>query len=297
MKGCIVPSEIGFSPAQSSTFGRIAEDIILADYVRRYPVSPNSLYVDNYNRNAYIYFLIHHNPHLELIIHPMIRVWGHVGIVRPDFLIHTPLVQEYYEIKPDSDSGYEDGVWKLGTLSATYRSLLLLYRLGSHYQGTSILVASYGSLLRAYLTTRLKGPGFITYQLCLECNGIVQWASFAAILRYIISEILKQQGKPQFRPIDLAPAFAKAGQLAKIAAALGLTMVVVKKIPWRFFWRAVAKRFAARGALAALLSAADGPLPFGELASAGMALWTIVDVIRLSDVLWTEAVELQRTGA
>lgn len=296
MQGCIVPSEIGFSPAQSSIFGRIAEDIILADYLRRYPVAPQSLYVDNYNRNSYIYFLIHHNPHLELITHPMIRVWGHVGIVRPDFLIHAPLVQEYYEIKPDSHSGYEEGVWKLGTLSATYRSLLLPYKLGSHYIGTSILLATYGNLLRAYLTTRLKGPGFITYQLCLECNGILQWATLAAILRYIIGEIIKQQGQPIFRPIDLVPAFARAGHLAALATALGLTMVAANSVPWRYFWRAVARRFAARGALAALLSGADGPLPFGELAAAGMAIWTVIDVIRLSDSLWMEASELQRQG-
>jgi len=65
----------------------------------------------------------------------------------------------------------------------------------------------------------------------------------------------------------------------------------------KYFWKAVAIKFAARGATAALLAASDGPLPVGDLIAAGLAIWTIVDIIRLSDTLWAEAGRLAKQEA
>jgi len=59
----------------------------------------------------------------------------------------------------------------------------------------------------------------------------------------------------------------------------------------------VVKRFALRGALAATLAAVDGPLPVGDLIAVGLSIWTIVDIIRLSDQLWKDALEISREGA
>lgn len=63
----------------------------------------------------------------------------------------------------------------------------------------------------------------------------------------------------------------------------------VGRATWRQFWRVAARRFAIRGAAAVALSAADGPLPIGELISLGLAIWTIWDIINLWNELWAEA--------
>lgn len=79
-----------------------------------------------------------------------------------------------------------------------------------------------------------------------------------------------------------------AGQQA--ATAVATTVVVVAGAAlWRHFWRAVIRRFAIRGLVAAGLSAADGPLPFGELVSLGLAVATIIEIAVVWDELWREA--------
>ena len=45
------------------------------------------------------------------------------------------------------------------------------------------------------------------------------------------------------------------------------------------------------------IAAADGPLPIGDLVAAGMALWTVVDIIRLNDELWRDAARIKQQGA
>ncbi len=63
---------------------------------------------------------------------------------------------------------------------------------------------------------------------------------------------------------------------------------VSQKVLWRRFWQVVIKRFAIRGAAAAGLSAADGPLPIGELIALGIAIWTLWDLFRLWNELWNQ---------
>ncbi len=63
---------------------------------------------------------------------------------------------------------------------------------------------------------------------------------------------------------------------------------VSQKVLWRRFWQVVIKRFAIRGAVAAGLSAADGPLPVGELIAIGIAIWTLWDLFRLWNELWNQ---------
>lgn len=61
---------------------------------------------------------------------------------------------------------------------------------------------------------------------------------------------------------------------------------------WRHFWQAVARRFGIRGAAALGLSAADGPLPIGELISLGIAIWTIAEIVYYWDEIWAAASQL-----
>jgi hypothetical protein len=61
---------------------------------------------------------------------------------------------------------------------------------------------------------------------------------------------------------------------------------------WRHFWRAVVRRFGIRGAAAAGLSLADGPLPIGELISLGLAIWTIAEIVYYWDEIWAAASQL-----
>ena len=82
-------------------------------------------------------------------------------------------------------------------------------------------------------------------------------------------------------------------RLVPVAVATGLaTAVVVGRALWPHFWRVVVRRFAVRGAVAAALSLADGPLPFGELVSLGLALVTVIQIIDSWNELWREADQL-----
>ena len=84
-----------------------------------------------------------------------------------------------------------------------------------------------------------------------------------------------------------------------IAVGVGATAVaaVAGRALWRHFWRAVIERFAIRGAIALGLSAADGPLPFGELISLGLAVVTVIQIISDWNDLWSEADRIATEGA
>jgi hypothetical protein len=299
MEGCIAPSEVpGVSPVERTNFGKIAEDLIYMDFCRQKFYSPGEVYVDDNNTAAYLYFLKMHNPQLGLTSFAMSLESSSLGMKRPDLLVHSLYEQAFYEIKPNSITGKQAGIQKLGILSATYVYFKLPYTLGLTYKDTEIVVASVAGQITVKLKAALKGPGLILYQLCLESSSVIDSIILAAILRYIIKKMNEQAGKGSFKPIDLKPAFAREGQLSALANTLGLVMVTgAAYVGWKYFWKAVAKRFAARGAAAALLAAADGPLPIGDLIAVGLAVWTIVDIIRLSDTLWTEAGRLANQQA
>ncbi|MEU6797678.1 DUF4157 domain-containing protein [Nonomuraea wenchangensis] len=82
-----------------------------------------------------------------------------------------------------------------------------------------------------------------------------------------------------------------------VAAAATVTVAVAGRALWRHFWRVVAERFAVRAAAALFLAAADGPLPFGELIDAGLAVVTVIQIGIEWNELWRKADELAATGA
>jgi hypothetical protein len=107
---------------------------------------------------------------------------------------------------------------------------------------------------------------------------------------------LEQPPRPPPRPPPIGPrqVIVRGGQ-AEAARELARRSVArqagrtLQRAGWRQFWRAVVRRFAIRGAAALALTAADGPLPIGDLIAVGLALWTIWEIIEIWDVLWQDA--------
>lgn len=294
MEGCIAPSEVpGVSSEEISLFGKIAENLIYADFCQKHVYSITEVYVDENNLSSYLFFLKSRNPHLKLENFAGMLSSTELGMVRPDILIDSFTEKAFYEIKPNSITGKRAGITKVGILSGTYIHFKLPYTPGLSYKPGQVTVASVAGQLTVRLKAELIGPGLIVYKLCLESNGVIEFATLAALLAYIIKKMNEQSSSKSFRPIDLRPAFVREGALSTLARSLGLVMTVgVAAVGWKYFWKAVAIRFAARGATAALLAAADGPLPVGDLIAAGMAVWTVVDIIRLNRVLWADAAKL-----
>ncbi len=301
MQGCLAPSEVpGVTPNDASVFGGLAEDLIYADFCTRYARVSTEVFRDANNPAAYLYFLTINNPQFTQARQTDFyqRLLGESLMRVPDFMVHTAAEKAFYEVKPDSPSGMAAGVEKVGILRAVYPFYGLPYVAGSVFNPRDHSVANLGSALRVTLRVRRAAPGLIVYKLCVDSEGVIELATLAALLRYIVTQMNRQKGSGGFRPIDLQPAFRSNQQLGDLARTLGLTLAVAgAAVGWRYFWKAVAVRFAARGATAAVLAAADGPLPVGDLVAAGLAIWTVVDIIRLSDQLWMDAAQIQARGA
>jgi hypothetical protein len=306
MQGCIAPSEIpGVSKDERDAFGAIAEDIIYADFCSQYKPAPNELYRDANNPSSFLYFLALHNPQFteakQRDFYRRLRR-AELGWVRPDFLLHKICEKALYEVKPDSKSGRRKGEEKVGILLAAFRYYRLPYTAGVLFTPRDHVVAQFGSALQVTLRVRLAGPGLVVYRLCLKSQGVLELVTILALLRFVVREMNKQRGRGRFKPIDLAPAFRQHKELSDLARALGLTMTVVAAtavaaVGWKFFWKAVVKRFAVREATAAALAVATGPIPIGDLIALGLTIWTIVDIIRLSDALWLDAQAIARQQA
>lgn len=118
----------------------------------------------------------------------------------------------------------------------------------------------------------------------------------------LLSPAPAEQAVPVQSGLPAADPEAAAAARRRLAVAAGVTVTgvaaaVIRRAAWRHFWRVVAQRFAARGAAAVLLSAADGPLPFGELASVGIGLVTVIQIINDWNNLWQSAeVNAQNEG-
>ncbi|MGE0482141.1 MAG: hypothetical protein AB7Q17_16900 [Phycisphaerae bacterium] len=310
MQGCIAPSEIpGVSSQEASVFGQVAEALIFADFCTQYVGVSNQVFWDQNNPAAYLYFLASNNPQfterLQRDFYARLRAESLMFV--PDILVHKPDEKAFYEIKPDSTSGMAAGVQKVGTLRAVYPYYQLPYVAGERYTPRDHNVAGLGQALRATLRVRRVAPGLIVYKLCLDAEGELALATLAVLLAYIVRQMNQQRNSGQFRPIDLRPAFQSNQQLADLARTLGLTfataataaagVAVVRSVGWRHFWKAVIVRFALRGAAALGLAAVDGPLPIGDLVAVGLTIWTVVDIVRLSDELWVDAARIAREEA
>lgn len=301
MQGCLAPSEIpGVPSGDASVFGGVAEDLIYADFLTHYSRDFNEVFRDAHNPAAYLYFLAVHNPRFtQARQEDYYRRVRQAGLMRiPDFLVHTAGEKAFYEVKPESPSGLREGAEKVGYLGAIYRYCDLPYTAGVRFTPRDHTLATLGTAVRATLKVQRAAPGLIVYKICLDSEGVLELATLALLLRLIVREVNKQKGRGRFVPVDLAPAFQGNQQLEGLARTLGISLAATAAaVGWKYFWKAVVARFALRGATAATLAAADGPLPIGDLVAAGLAIWTIVDVIRLSDELWRDAAAIARREA
>jgi hypothetical protein len=287
----MAPSEVpSISSQEASSFGNIAEDLIYADFMRKYMFQLSDIYIDGHNPGPYIMFLQSRNPQIVGFTEELRYSASFLGLKRPDILVHTALEKAYYEIKPDSADGWSKGQLKLGTIGALFIRLKLPYRRGTKYRGCDLVVGQYKDVIAIRLRARLVGDGLIVYKLCLESNVNLEPVVLAALFAFLVRKLNQTKGGRSFRPIDLETAFASEGQLAALAKALQFAAIgAVAAVSWRFFWKAVVKRFAVRGALALTLAGIDGPLPVGDLVAAGMSILMIIDVIRFHDELWADA--------
>ncbi|MFO0820010.1 MAG: hypothetical protein U1A77_18820 [Pirellulales bacterium] len=299
----MAPSEIpGVSDHEASVFGDVAEELIYADFCSKYGCASGQVFRDADNPDGYLYFLARHNPQFtqEAQIDYYLRAWAFGMAKIPDLLVHSTAERAFYEVKPDSTSGRSKGVDKIDKLRIVYAHYHLPYSAGNVFLPRDHTVANFGVILKVVLRVRRVQPGLILYKLCLESQvPLLEVAALALLLRYVVREMNKLKGMRGFQPIDLAPLFAR--ELWDLARGLGLVGVGVgagvalgRRVGWRYFWKAVVKRFAVRGTAAAALSAADGPLPVGELISLGIAVWTVIDIVRLHDELWRDAEGIAR---
>lgn len=304
MKGCLAPSEVpGIESTEASTFGAIAEELIWGDFCMRYSCMSGHVFRDDNNPGPYLKFLAWHNPRFDQDLQSDYsgRLRSEKLMRIPDFLLHTFEEKTFYEVKPDSQSGMAAGVEKVAFLQAAYGFYHLPYLGGEIFVPRHHVIARFAGMFTVKLRVRLAGPGLLVYSLCADAQGLIDLGTLILLLRYVVREANKQRGRDQFRPVDLAPAFGRDQQLTDLARTLGLTFAAASTaaaaVGWKYFWKAVIRRFAVRGATAALLAAADGPLPVGDLVAAGMFIWTIVDIVRFRDELWRDARVLRDQGA
>jgi hypothetical protein len=298
---CLAPSEIpGVTVGEAKAFGAVAEDLIYADFCARYGSAFGQTFHDDHNLSAYIYFLARNNPQFteQQQIDYFTRAWSlDMGKV-PDLMVHQSAERAFYEVKPNSGPGRSAGIRKIDKLRIVYAEYRLPYVAGTVFQPRDHTLAEYGPI-RVVLRVGRRQPGLILYEVCVESKvAVPDVATLAALLAYVIRQLNNQRLSRQFRPVDLAPVFSK--DLRNVALALGITGVAVaagvaaRDVGWKFFWRAVVKRFAVRGAVAEALAVASGPIPVGELIDLGLGVWTVIDIVRDYDQLWLDAGRLSQ---
>ena len=129
--------------------------------------------------------------------------------------------------------------------------------------------------------------------------GQGQWAPGTEagdrLIAHELAHVVQAERAPVLRRL-VGPPPPGADQISREVAEQALRRAqreagrqVVRRAGWRAFWRAVARRFALRGVTMAALSAADGPLPIGELISLGLTLYTIWEIANIWDELWRQA--------
>lgn len=291
----VAPSEIpGLSSQVVKDFGHFAEELIWADFCAQNPgaLASSSLFRDEHNPAAYTYFLASKNKHfkeaLQKDLHGRLRR-NHMFYI-PDFLIHARTERAFYEIKPWSKSGLEAGAQKVGNLSVAYRYYRLPYVAGHMFNPKDHVVAHVPGLMKVKLLVRRAVPGLLVYRLDLESNENVDLVVRLALLAFIAAKLAAMKKLRVFKPIDLTGALSHRS-IAQFATDMGLVAAsgAGAAIGYRYFWKAVIKRYGARITASGVLAAADGPLPVGDLVAAGLSLFTVIQIVRDSRELWIEA--------
>jgi hypothetical protein len=222
MKRCFAASEIIRTPPFDektrnrilNLIGAMAEAVIGTDYltneVKRpawYPAPPA---LDFHDANAgiasktvYVSFICDRNPEVDRA--KVVRLATERGIPGkdgqllciPDFMSHgAPQMFRFYEVKPDSTSGEDEGEKKVAFVRAFMQDLDLSYVPGGTWKAKGRF-AFYTGIVFGFLVTisfeynrheRIKG--LVVYHFCIEVDTLVPAWLLLLILAIIIIAIL-----------------------------------------------------------------------------------------------------------
>jgi hypothetical protein len=219
---CFAPSAI-LTPAAAAGFGIIAEKFVQFDYCTLMGCPGGEQYFDNSFAGPidpfYIAFIVRKNPGLPSWA---IVALSSLSVNRPDILAHTPMRQDFYEVKPDSGTGRAAGRIKIAAIDGYMRAFSLPYSAGTAYTPTALIpiftTTVSGTPVEAYLGLRRARNGLIVYELCVRTDWAkVALAALIAVLILII--IILSRGRipvPGPTPVPV-PAVA-ANQTAESGA-------------------------------------------------------------------------------
>jgi len=206
-EGCAAPSEIpGLSRDTVSLFGDVAEYIIFTDYCSK--INCATTYFDDRKKGAYPYidFLVMHN-NLSAKEKEELRKQSQMEFKRPDVLTHLPGLEEFYEVKPNSDDGKRDGREKILWLLNFYLGWSLPYELGTQYMPPKYILLSSGKLgparLELYLRVQRLSDGFIAYDICARGHLSVFGTVLVAIIGLVILALVALVGGKVKLPVPM----------------------------------------------------------------------------------------------
>jgi hypothetical protein len=180
-KICFAPSELfGQIPAQG--FGYFAEAFIIHKLKPQFHasgISPIDLFTD-YGfagpiDKLMIGYMMLKNPLKAAFINTTFTATPHK---RPDIIVHTPFLQEFYEVKPDSISGRYAGKKKVAEIDAYMLNYGLPYTHGVTFVPPSSMDVGHfffpvpgNGRIRVDISIGLRiSAGCIYYTICIETN-------------------------------------------------------------------------------------------------------------------------------
>ena len=186
---CRAPSEF-LSPQQASRIGRLAEAMIADRYLLHRGKS--AFFPQGFedfrdpdagisNTNLYNAFLNFHNPWFEKLggIERLLQLRKVRLVNVPDLATHSPALnqslaarREFYEIKPNSQSGRSDGYTKLTALDQLHDVCDLKYQRGTVWSPDEhITISKFDGIspfLKISIHYKLLSPGLVVYEICVD---------------------------------------------------------------------------------------------------------------------------------
>jgi hypothetical protein len=199
---CIEPSLVLTTDA-ARQMGLIAEALIANEYRKDvgrlfFPLPPAKDFFDIThgfgNRSLYAAFLGAHHPGLSQS--QLAQMAADKLVKIPDLMTFDPPRRtEFYEIKPNSDSGRRKGETKVAFVHALCQSMGLPYVPGTQWRPDVRINLFTGRLLGLQVEVNfhffLRQPGLLVYEICVEGKArALSNAEVAAIIALVLLAIL-----------------------------------------------------------------------------------------------------------
>lgn len=154
--------------------GFIAQAYFNHDFLQRTQIPRSECYFDDTYAgpvdHKLVNFIIRNNPLLGNNVKSILK--SNFG-KRPDILVHSPYVYEFYEIKPYSFFGIVNGN-KIEEINTNFRRFGLPYKRGFFYKPSTIIrigaISRGGHIYDFSFITSFISPGLLTYKLCVATN-------------------------------------------------------------------------------------------------------------------------------